>query len=131
MLTEAEIESRLPIWYVLSDVFLDNELQPQGYSLIAHTLRNSPFPLPELRRIFEFEVAPALLPNLMQIAGEWAGWSRASVREIMVEYLEAGPVRRGFGRLARWQFRLMLEEEWAKIVAAMERPPPESWLRKP
>ena len=131
MLSDAEIERRLPVWHALSDLFLDNEESPEGYSLIAHVLKSSPYPLPELRRIFEDEVAPAFLPNLMQVAGEWSGWSEAAVREIMVEYLEAGFVRRAFGRVARWQFRRMLEEEWAKILAAMERPPPESWLPDP
>ena len=63
MLSDAEIEHRLPVWCVLSDVFLDNQLQPEGYSLIAHTLSRSPFSLPELHRIFEHEVAPAFLAN--------------------------------------------------------------------
>ena len=64
----------------------------------------------------------------MQIAGEWGGWSEESVEETMVQYLEAGFARRAFGRATKWLFRGMLEEEWGKILGAMERPPPESWL---
>ena len=128
MLGESDIRRRLPVWLALTEVFLDTELQPMDYRWIAAELSASGYSPEELCGIFHREVAPAFLPNLMSVAGEWEPWSEAEVREIMLDYLEAGFARRAYGGARRWLFRGMLEEEWAKILEAMDRPLPESWL---
>ena len=114
MLSQSEIERRLPVWHALSDIFLDTELQPHDYQWIASVLASSGYSQVELRSIFENEVAPAFIVNLFSVAGEWTSWSQDEVRQIML---------RSLGRrfpLLRWvrkrAARRVVAEEWQKIA---------------
>jgi hypothetical protein len=47
-------------------------------------MRRSGYKIEELREIYLFEVAPVLFPNLLSIAGEWAGFDEEwLVHEVM------------------------------------------------
>ena len=112
-----EIARKLPVWHALSELFLDTELQPADYERIAAQLRASPYGAAEIGQILEDEVTPAFVTNLLSVAGEWAPWSEAEVREIMAGSLRAR------GRL-RWVerrlFRKYVAEEWVKILSLLE-----------
>ena len=58
----------------LSDLFLDTELQPEDHQRIARVLAASGYSEAELEQILRSEVGPVLLPNLLSIAGNWAGF---------------------------------------------------------
>jgi hypothetical protein len=115
MLTEAEIELRLPIWHAFSDLFLDTELQPHDYERIAASLRSSAFEPAELRAILEQEVAPAFVFNLLDVAGEWSRWTEEEVRDIMLRSLYSGGGGPPVPWLKRRLYRRHIAEEWAKI----------------
>lgn len=111
-LSEAEIARRLPVWTALSDLFLDTELDAPDFDRIAAMLSASGYAYAELRRIFEGEVAPVLGLNLYAVAGEWAGWDQAFVRD---RVLAAWPPSMGWVR--RWLTsgaRRMAAREWAE-----------------
>jgi hypothetical protein len=119
MLSQSEIEQRLPVWHALSDIFLDTELQPHDYRWIARVLGSSGYSRVELRSIFEDEVAPAFVVNLFSVAGEWTSWSPDEVRQIMLRSL-----RRRFP-LLRWvrkrAARHVVAEEWQKIESLLAK----------
>ena len=111
--SEPEIARRLPLWVALSDAFLDTELDAQTYRHMAAVIRAQGFTTAEAEAIFREEVAPAFAYNLFSVAGEWAGWPEATVRERVL----AG---RG-GLLAALVNRVTLggylDDEWARIAA--------------
>lgn len=116
MLSQTDIARRLPVWHELSQLFLDSELQPQDYESIAARLRACAYPVSEIRRILMDEVAPAFGPNLTSVAGEWAGWSESSVRDLVLRSLRERdtPIRRMMP--IRRAYRRHAEAEWEKLA---------------
>jgi hypothetical protein len=80
-LSDQELRQRLPVWEALSEFWLDTELTETQLEGIAQAIASSPYSVLEVRLIHDYEVAPALYPNLLSMAGEWAGfdtdWLRA------------------------------------------------------
>lgn len=108
---EADLTYRRPVWKVLSDLFLDTELQPSDLDDIVKTLDASPYSLHELDTILEHEVYPCCKSNLMCMAGEWA--------EIDPEWLEQQILTCKQRRFI-WPFRLqmswrILRHQWNPI----------------
>lgn len=68
------LAERTPVWVALSELWLDTELGPLEWDMIARVLAASPYSEPELAAIHHFEVAPVLWTNLCNVAGEWAGF---------------------------------------------------------
>jgi hypothetical protein len=119
VLSEAEIEQRLPVWHALSELFLDTEQREQDYRYIADALRSSGYGIGELRTILEEEVAPAFITNLLSVAGEWAGWSREDVRDIMLRSLRSRSRLSPLRWLRKRIHRRHVREEWEKLAAMM------------
>jgi hypothetical protein len=112
-LSEEEIARRLPVWCALSDAFLDTELDAHTYRHMAEVIRTQGFTAAEAEAIFREEVAPAFAYNLWSVAGEWAGWPEATVRERVLAG-ESGPLAALVNRIALGRY---LDEEWARIAA--------------
>jgi hypothetical protein len=116
MLSQSEIDRRLPVWHALSELFLDTELRRQDDEAIAGRLRASGYSTQELHRILQDEVAPAFAPNLASVAGEWAGWSEGTVCDLVLRSLQKRdalirrilPMRRACRR--------HVEAEWKKLA---------------
>jgi hypothetical protein len=119
VLSASEIESRLPVWHALSDLFLDTELQAEDYRRIGAALRASGFGREALRTILEDEVAPAFMFNLLDLAGEWLSWDPDEVREIMLRQLRSGAGRPRLSWLKKRIHRRHISEEWAKLEALL------------
>lgn len=116
---EAEgIQSRLPIWRALADLYLDTWFDPAHYDRIAGELMLSGQSRNDLESIFLTEVTPAFAPNLfLDIAGEWAGWHDEIICETIGECLVKGANR----LLPKRQVRDYARGEWNKVVAALDR----------
>lgn len=65
--------SREAVWIAMADLFLDTEVRWFLPAVAGAAVREG-YDWPETRRILEREVAPVLAPNLLSVAGEWAGW---------------------------------------------------------
>ncbi len=115
VLTEAEIERRLPVWHALSDLFLDTELRPEDYTRIAASLSASSFKQMEIRTILEKEVAPAFVFNLVDVAGEWSAWSALQVRDIVLLSLRSRTGPSSLPWLKRRRSRRHIADIWSKI----------------
>lgn len=84
-LSAPELRHRAPVWEALADFWLDTELVDFQFDYIARVIAASPYSIPEVRAIHDYEVAPAVSANLASVAGEWAGfdcaWLTARCRE--------------------------------------------------
>ena len=127
MLDEIEIGRRLPVWHALSEIFLDTELQPADYASIAKKLMAAPYTEEQLHSIFEQEVAPAFIFNLLDVAGEWTPWTSEEVRTIMLGSLtdKAGSLGSRMGArlkesVASGFYGRYLKDEWQKVVAEIK-----------
>lgn len=115
-LSEAEIARRLPVWTALADLYLDTDAMLQvGH--ISRTIAESDFDISEVQAILRWEVRPAFYRNLLQIAGEWAGWHEDEVR-CAVLTTDVGAVE----RILLGERRFMPRRKvWSAIVHAVRR----------
>lgn len=112
-----DLKRRRPVWEVLSDMFLDTELQVSDHDRIASRLIESEYTLEEIREILMHEVFPVCIPNLHSPAGEWAG--------IDLDWIEQKVLTR---RRSRWLDPLiyyksywMIRRHWRAIVQIYKR----------
>ena len=108
---EPSLESRLPIWQALSELFLDTEQDEQTWATIAQTLKRYDIGADEAEAILWNEVYPVLSSNLMSIAGEWAGWSDDWLRENLAIRPHTRSKPR-FSIVAR-----MVAKDWQRVLA--------------
>jgi hypothetical protein len=123
-MTSAEVSGRRPVWYALSELYLDTELGDRDLRTKAAMLARSPYSVAELRDIELWDVAPVVLRNMMSIAGEWAGFNeswiyaecekRARRRSLLLRLAVAC----GFGLLVRWATARYWSQLGAMITAA-------------
>lgn len=71
-------EQREEVWLAMADQFLDSEERHALPELAAIALAAGLTP-EEASRVFMFEVAPALAPNLWSGLGVWGAWDRVRV----------------------------------------------------
>lgn len=88
MIKPLHIKERKPVWIALSDFYLDTELQDYNFQYIAKIILESPYTFEEIQIINMYEVFPVLQPNLLQPAGEWAGFNEKWLIEAITDYLE-------------------------------------------
>lgn len=76
------------IWSILEDLWLDTEFMDAGELWakdLAKRLKATGYDWGEIDHIYRYEVFPALYFNLLDIAGEWAGfdsdWLAARIRK--------------------------------------------------
>lgn len=103
-------DARIPVWIALSELYLDTDVSA-FHAAIAETLAASPYSPAELRAILIDDVHPALHPNLLSVAGEWAGFDDVW----LVERIEAvGRQPRWRRRMSRW-FARDIDAQWRAI----------------
>jgi protein-tyrosine phosphatase len=108
-----EIARRLPVWHALANLFLDNEPQPHDYRYIASAMKASGFSAGELHSILADEVGPAFIFNLMDIAGEWSGWTEETILSIMAARGRLPPHDQPF-------LDKVVTAEWAKLAPLLD-----------
>lgn len=84
--TKTLLHQRTPVWLLLSELWLDTELDAADLARIAAGLRQSPYTPDQLQRIALYEVAPAVRANLHSVAGEWAGFNPVWLRRQIVSH---------------------------------------------
>lgn len=80
-MSPAEIASRRPVWVLLSELYLDQEIDDGMLRRIADGLARSPYSVEELQEIEVWEVAPVVFGNLGSVAGAWAGFDEQWIHE--------------------------------------------------
>lgn len=88
-----DLADRRPLWWALSDLFLDTELEELSYNYIARTCVDSPYSPQECEEILWDEVYPVCIANLFSMAGVWGAFDQ--------EWLENQIIR----HVSTWRFR--------------------------
>ena len=100
---------------VLSDLFLDTELTEMHFNYMTSELRLLGFSVAALEEILRYDLFPALLPNLLCVAGEWAVFDE----DWLLERVEAGRcrgwVRSGVNFLVWYSLRRMVLSHWEVV----------------
>ena len=103
-------DARIPVWNALSDLYLDTDVT-LSHAYIARTLAASPYSLDELHEMLMYDVHPALYPNLMSVAGEWAGFDEAWLLERIAMVRRQSRWRR---RITHW-FARDIGAQWRTL----------------
>jgi hypothetical protein len=78
--SSSELDARIPVWVALSDLYLDTDVS-LSYDYVVRTLVASPYSLEQLHETLMYDVHPVLYPNLLSMAGEWAGFDETCLVE--------------------------------------------------
>ena len=118
---EASLEtpSRREVWFAISDLFLDQQLDDDWIRSIAHKLAESGFDWAELDSIYRYEVAPFLCPFPYPAIGPWTEFDRDWV---------CAEARKRLGRHGPWarlRSRLgvhtkLTDSDWERVRACFE-----------
>jgi hypothetical protein len=120
---EAEVERRKPVWLALSDLWLDKELTRDDLRRIAGVLKSSGYSVPQLREIYLFEVAPVVFPNLLTVAGEWAGFDEDWLfTEVARRARKGSSILRVFVRIGigKWIMTYATEGHWDTLIKMLD-----------
>jgi hypothetical protein len=71
---EKDLPRRRKVWQSLSELYLDTRLDRRGLVQIAVVLADTGYSVPQLEEILYRELHPVLLPNVLQEAGDFAGF---------------------------------------------------------
>jgi hypothetical protein len=108
---QQDIAHRRPVWRVLSDLFLDTELQDHDLIRIAATLAESCYSLADVETILYREVYPVCIGNLSCMAGEWAGFDNEWLAESILRRSGRSWALMNFLEPRRW----MIRRYWKRI----------------
>ena len=108
---------RQPLWFALSDLFLDTELQDYNFTYIAKAMKASDYSMTEIEDILMLEVFPVCIGNLHIVAGEWAGFHEDWVIKTIVRAKRPNRFRQWMNRRSFW----MIKDDWDKVVLAYGR----------
>ena len=106
-----DVANRRPVWEALSELFLDTELQPADFQRLGRTLAASPYTLDEIEGILYDEVYPICIWNLRSVAGEWARFDSAWLREAILKGQRSRLKIPRFLQMGHW----MIREPWQTI----------------
>ena len=118
LLTPEEIERRKPVWFALSELWLDTELSDSDLHHIATQMVDSGYSLNELRVICDSEIAPVVYKNLLTPVGVWSGFDESWLAQQIITQMNKpkrwqdallDPLRRPFIHYAG-------ESEWPLLV---------------
>ncbi|MGE8514233.1 MAG: DUF7079 family protein [Chryseobacterium culicis] len=76
------------VWLALADLYLDTELQEWQFQYITGIFLKSPFNLEKIKKIDQYEVFPVLFSNLLNPAGEWAGFEEKRLVKNIMTWME-------------------------------------------
>ena len=117
-LSAQEIERRKPVWFALSELWVDTALTDSDLHHIATVMVESGYSLNELRVICDSEIAPVVYKNLQTPVGVWSGFDESWLAQQIVTQINKpkrwqdallDPLRRPF-------IHFTGESEWPLLV---------------
>lgn len=114
-MTRVARSERHRVWIALSDLFLDTDVSIH-FDYIEQELAASSFSDTKLDLILRDEVAPVCLPNLHEIAGEWAGFQPEYLVRSIEAYLKRPAWLRRMGQRRRARQLGQLVPEWPEVL---------------
>ncbi len=116
------IENRKPIWNVISEFYLDTELQKADYDRISKTFIASNFSVEELKAIDLYEVFPVLKENLLSVTGVWTGFNENWLNDACekVYHKKKNRFFRWKIRFYNWFLYSMRKAHWTEIESRIK-----------
>ena len=115
MISQEEISKRKSVWLVLSEFYLDTELNDADFQRIAEILKESGYSFKELKRINYEEVAPVVSPNTLSVAGEWAGFNEEWLIEEIVKRINQKKGNSIFNKIYKKYIDSITDIYWEQI----------------
>ncbi len=115
MISQEEISKRKSVWLVLSEFYLDTELNDADFQRIAEILKESGYSFKELKRINYEEVAPVVSPNTLSVAGEWAGFNEEWLIEEIVKRINQKKGNSIFNKIYKKYIDTLTNSYWKGI----------------
>jgi hypothetical protein len=116
------LSNRKPIWLALSAFYLDTELQEADFQGIAETILKSPYSFEEAKAIDKYEIFPVLQSNLLQVAGEWAGFEKDwLVEKITAELQHKSRFKTLWIEIYYRLFRWMHKDYWRRVGECLQQ----------
>lgn len=109
-----DLERRRPVWSVLSELFLDTELDESDYTRICAVLAKSEYNVPQLEEILYRELHPVLFGNLLNVAGEWAGFDENWLEQSILNL----KLRTRTWAIVPWKW--MVRAGWIELMRKLE-----------
>jgi hypothetical protein len=121
MLTEQEIKQRSELWFALSNLWLDTELDNKDYEYIVREMKKTTYSITEIEKILFEEVAPTVYKNTYSVAGEWAEFDKNWLVDSICNHLkqlESNFIYRIWcgSIIARRAFSKVVINDWQKII---------------
>ncbi len=115
-----EDPARVEVWVDMANHFLDTETR-HGIPLTALRCLQAGLSVVEARRVWQYEVSPAVGFNAWDIAGEWAGWDREWLLHRIQKFRQRTLRRRpGVFQWLRYRVRVhFLHSVWVSIERCM------------
>lgn len=120
MISAQEIFRKRPVWYAISEFYLDIELGENDIKRIALILKESKYSIEELKRINYEEVAPVVSPNLMSTAGVWSGFDKVLLEDEIVKRINSKRSKSIFNWIYRKNIDWMTKRYWKPIQKIIE-----------
>jgi len=116
----SDLARRRPVWVAISDLCLDTEITDETIHHIARTIREQGYSAAEAEEIAFHEVFPALHPNMLSPAGEWAGFNE---EWLVNQILQKNKTRKSRLRLwwERWFYQCTMKKDWARVRDALDK----------
>jgi hypothetical protein len=115
-MNDATRDERFPVWDVLSEFFLDTELDNKDYERISNVLAATTYTIEELQEILYFEVYPVCKWNMFSVAGEWAGFHPDWIMDNIAPRKDKRPTFR-IGPIHKWMFK----DQWKHVSRLVEK----------
>ncbi len=106
------------LWIALSDLFLDTDVSI-FYGRIIKEIHESGLTDEQVKTILMDKVAPALAFNVIELAGEWAGFSEHFV-VARIEQIKNQPIRYFVNKLALKKY---VNSIWKELMAVKASQP--------
>ena len=115
------IEAKQHLWSIISELYLDTELQPYELEHIAKHISECPYSLEEVRLLDKHEVFPVLHLNLMTTAGVWDGFDEEWLfTSIIKRKKRCNFLTRRYYNFVYFCMKGMFKEEWRKIEVTVQ-----------
>ena len=109
-----DLKRRRPVWSVLSELYLDTELDESDHERICSVLVRSKYSALQLEEILYRELHPVLFGNLLSVAGEWAGFDEQWLEQSILA-LKSRP---RYYAIVPWKW--MVRGGWAMLRHKLE-----------
>src|SRR5690606_7383951 len=115
MISQEEIANSKSVWLVLSEFYLDTELNEADFKRIAKILKESSYSFKELKRMNYEEVAPVVSPNSLSVAGEWSGFNEEWLIEEIVKRINQKKGNSIFNKIYKKYIDTLTNSYWKGI----------------